>query len=189
MHMRMAIDDYSLIRSLSSGDDDAPFMLPAAEAAQYAATTTPGSLRTAEEIVAWCVRTARWAERATYQASVGSVASALSRPETITGGSYSVSAASLHTLGVGAITTAVSTPLTAYADAAEREAAEASGALRPGRGLRVLWVEVFGSAPTAGLHLRAMIEGGTGASEATAARVLSGGRATIDEVRQVLAAG
>lgn len=189
-YLRAWIDDWQLNNDAGA----APWVLPQPEAVDYLATTMPGSLPTASAVVDWLARGQVWAERATYATTLTGWAAALADRSRITGQAYWRSPGTMTVLGLlptNAPRRSVR-DLDLFGNAAERHDAEVpSGALRPvsgSRGLTIWWVPgLAGWAEIpVGLHLRAMIEAGTKAAEDTALRILTGGRVSMDAVRQVL---
>ncbi|MDN5654346.1 MAG: hypothetical protein L0H31_02510 [Nocardioidaceae bacterium] len=194
-YLRAWVDDWMLN---ATDDGQAPYALPPTEAATYIATTTPRSLPTAAAVVDWLARGLHWAEPVVYKTSVAGWHAATEHPVRVTGCSYARSGATLSALGLVPVPSAgAMSHLDLLCDAAERAVGESAGVLRPTRGasgLRIFWVPDLDAIMCAtgkispGLHLRAMIESGALAAEATALRLLTDSQVSMDEVRATLTA-
>lgn len=189
IYLRNWVDDWVLNHEAA-----APWKLPPAEAAAYVATTAPGSLTTADAVVEWLARGPDWAAPIVYRTSVAGWHTATADPARVTGRTYARSGVTLAALDlVPAPAPGSLTQLDILCDAVEQATGESTGVLLPARGsgLRIFWVHGLaamcpaGAVPP-GLHLRAMLESGSLAAEATALRLLTRGQVSMDEVRVAL---
>ncbi|SMX75855.1 hypothetical protein [Brevibacterium linens] len=189
-YLRNWVEDWELNNTTGS-----PWRLPADEAAAYVATTEPGTLSTAATVVDWLARGLNWAELVVYKTSVAGWHAATEHSARVTGRSYARSGATLAALGLVPAPTAGALPnLDLLCDATDRDAGESAGVLRPTRsasGLRIFWVSGLDTMCTPnnvppGLHLRAMLESGSLAAEATALRLLTDSQVSMGEVSVTL---
>lgn len=182
MNLRTAVDEY-VIQAGFEPDLPCPYVLPRELALPYLASTEPGSLESARDVLAWLIRSMDWADTCHY-AGTGLTLSRALRDEgrLLTGSCYAASAHTLAALELPPRTTGLPRPVEILADARDREDA---GLLQRGHGLLITWVDGLPDPIPAGFHLRAMMDAG-GAATATAVRVLTGSRRSIEDVEALL---